>query len=93
MNEVDGSILPAEQGEAPPLSTAGETMRDTILRKLTYDLGKSRAGALVVDRCGQCGNASSRSLTTSRPTSTPLPPSSSRRAGSWGHGTALSLRA
>jgi starch phosphorylase len=49
LNEVDGSILPAEQGEAPPLSTAGETMRDTILRKLTYDLGKSRAGALDRD--------------------------------------------
>ncbi|TCI00545.1 glycogen/starch/alpha-glucan phosphorylase [Roseococcus sp. SYP-B2431] len=41
--------MPREHGEALPPPPSGETLRDTILRKLTYDLGKSRAGALDRD--------------------------------------------
>ncbi|WP_421990390.1 glycogen/starch/alpha-glucan phosphorylase [Roseococcus sp.] len=49
MNEVEGPILPAAPHDAAPSCASGETLRDTILRKLTFDLGKSRAGALDRD--------------------------------------------
>ncbi|WP_314069781.1 glycogen/starch/alpha-glucan phosphorylase [Roseococcus pinisoli] len=49
MNEADKPPIPALHGDIPPSPHDGEALHDTILRKLTYDLGKSRAGALDRD--------------------------------------------
>ena len=49
MNQTDVPSVPQRHGADLPHLPAGEILRDTILRKLTYDLGKSRAGALDRD--------------------------------------------
>ena len=49
MSEVEPAPIPAGHGEVLPAPLGAETLRDAILRKLTYDLGKSRAGALDRD--------------------------------------------
>ncbi|WP_027284133.1 glycogen/starch/alpha-glucan family phosphorylase [Rubritepida flocculans] len=42
-------MTPPDSVAAAPAQTGGEAMRDAILRKLTFDIGKSRAGALDRD--------------------------------------------
>jgi len=49
VNQTDVPSVPQRHGADLPHLPAGEILRDTILRKLTYDLGKSRAGALDRD--------------------------------------------
>uniref|UniRef100_UPI00160A84AD glycogen/starch/alpha-glucan phosphorylase n=1 Tax=Roseococcus suduntuyensis TaxID=455361 RepID=UPI00160A84AD len=43
------SVTPPDTNSPAPVARGAEAMRDAILRKLTFDIGKSRAGALERD--------------------------------------------